>query len=393
MQIRPEVLSQQDFLVNTRRDLHRNPELGFEEVRTGALVAENLRNWGVQVQTGVAKTGVVGVIQGAEDGPTVLLRADMDALPIQEETDLDFASQTDGKMHACGHDGHTAILLTTARVLAQRKDRLKGRIKLVFQPAEEGPGGAKPMIDEGVLRDPKVDAAFGLHLWSPLPVGKMSVAAGPVMAAADRFAVKILGKGGHAAAPHETIDPILVAAHVITALHSVVSRNVNPFDSAVVSVTKINAGTADNIIPAEVDLGGTIRTFHDELRTRVRFRVQELVERICAGFGAHGRFQFVEGYPPLVNDPELTALVADVGRSTLGLEEGPLPDQRTMGGEDMAYYLRHVPGCFFFLGAGNPEPGCNYAHHHPRFNIDERALPLGVEMLLRVVERYTRSTL
>lgn len=393
MQIRADVLSQEDFLVNTRRDLHRNPELGFEEVRTGALVAENLRKWGVQVQTGVAKTGVVGVIEGAFEGPTVLLRADMDALPIHEETQLEFASQTDGKMHACGHDGHTAILLTAAKVLAERRDRLKGRVKLVFQPAEEGPGGAKPMIDEGVLRDPKVDAAFGLHLWSPLPVGKMSVCSGPVMAAADRFSVKILGKGGHAAAPHETIDPILVAAHVITALHSVVSRNVNPFDSAVVSVTRINAGTADNIIPPEVDLGGTIRTFYDDLRTRVRFRVQELVERICDGFGAHGRFHFEEGYPPLVNDPELSALVADVGRSTLGLEEGPMPDQRTMGGEDMAYYLREVPGCFFFLGAGNAEAGCSYAHHHPRFNVDERALPLGVEMFLRVVERYTRSTL
>ena len=378
-----------DTLVATRRDLHQHPELGFQEFRTSALVARTLESYGLTPQTGIAQTGVVAILDSHKPGPTMLLRADMDALPIHEESGAAYASLSDGKMHACGHDGHTAILLTAAKLLQKQVVPWSGKVKLVFQPAEEGPGGADPMIREGVLQNPKVDVALGLHLWSGMKVGEAGVVGGPMMAAADTFNVTIQGKGGHAAQPQSCVDPILVSAHLITALQAISSRFVSPFQPVVVSVTRIHAGTADNIIPDSLELGGTVRTFDEELRGLVKEQLQQVIDGVCATFGATARLDYREGYPSLVNDPGVAAMVEQVCREALDLGVGPLPDPRTMGGEDMAYFLREVPGCFFFLGSGGPS--CDFAHHHPRFNVDERALPLGVEMFLRLVARYSAT--
>ncbi len=388
--VRPEVQAVMEDVIRLRRDLHRFPELGFQEHRTARVVADYLEELGLPMRKGVAKTGVVALVEGARPGPTLLLRADMDALPVHESTGLEYASTAPGKMHACGHDGHTAILLGAARVLAGMKDRLNGTVKLVFQPAEEGPGGAQPMIEEGVLENPRVDAAVGLHLWSDLPVGQVGVQSGPFMAASDTFDILIRGRGGHAAKPDQTVDPVVVAAHLVVALQTVVSRTVDPLESAVVTVTRMHGGEAYNVIPDQVELGGTIRTFRPEIRQLVRDRVKGLVEGVAAGFGAEAEFRFEEGYPPVINNPAMTELVAGCCRSLLGLE-GELPDSRTLGGEDMAYFLNAVPGCYFFLGARNDETACNYPHHHPRFNICEEAFPLGVELFVRVVESFFDS--
>lgn len=372
-------------LVALRRDLHQHPELAFEEFRTSGIVAEHLQKLDLEVRTGVAKTGVVANIDGGQPGPTLLLRADMDALPITEETQAPYASLTKGKMHACGHDGHTAILLTAARYLAAHRDHLRGRVRLVFQPAEEGPGGAAPMISEGVLDG--VSAAVGLHLWTNLPVGTATVCAGPMMAAADEFKITVRGDGAHAAQPHQGIDPILVGSHIVAAVQSLVSRNVDPLDSAVVSVTNFHAGDAYNVIPPSALLRGTVRTFRESVRQHLKKRLRELAEGQAASFGARVDYSYREGYPPLVNDPDITRLVEGACREVLALPPH-LPDARTLGGEDMAYYLREVPGCFFFLGAANPEKNAHFGHHHPRFDIDEQALPVGVELLVRIAESY-----
>lgn len=377
-------------VIRLRRDLHRHPELGFEEVRTAGIVADYLGALGLEVRTGVARTGVVAVIEGSEPGPTLLLRADMDALPVHEATGVEYASTIKGKMHACGHDGHTAILLGAARVLSGMRDRIKGAVKLVFQPAEEGPGGAEPMIAEGVLEDPRVDAAVGLHLWSDFPVGRVGVQPGPFMAAADTFDVVVRGRGGHAAAPHQTVDSVLVASHLVVALQSVVSRTVDPLESVVVTVTRMHGGEAYNVIPDEVRLGGTIRSFLPELRTEVRDRVKALVEGVAAGFGASAEFHYSEGYPPVINDAAMAELVTSCCHDLLGVE-AHVVDSRTLGGEDMAYFLNAVPGCYFFLGARDEEKGCDFPHHHPRFNVSEEAFPLGVELFVRVVERFFES--
>ncbi len=386
-QVRPEILAVMGEVIALRRDLHRHPELGFEEVRTAGIVADYLEKLGLPVRTKVAKTGVVAMIEGAEPGPTLLLRADMDALPVHEQTGLEYASTHQGKMHACGHDGHTSILLGTAKILCGMRSRLKGRVKLVFQPAEEGPGGAEPMIREGVLESPSVDAAVGLHLWSDFPVGQVGVQAGPFMAAADTFEVLVRGRGGHAAAPHQTVDSVLVAAHIVVALQSIVSRTVDPLESVVVTVTRMHGGEAFNVIPHEVRLGGTIRTFKPELRQQVRDRVKGLVEGIAAGFDATAEFRFEEGYPPVINDAAMAELVKACCHDLLGVD-AHVADSRTLGGEDMAYFLNAVPGCYFFLGARDEEQGCDFPHHHPRFNVSEEAFPLGIELFVRVVERF-----
>lgn len=380
--VRPEVQAIVEEIVELRRDLHRHPELGFEEFRTSAKVAEFLRKDGLEPREGIARTGVCAVVEGAEEGPTLLLRADMDALPVAEETDLEFASQVPGKMHACGHDMHTAILLGTARLIQAMKARLKGRVKLIFQPAEEGPGGARPMIEEGILQNPKVDYALGLHLWSDLPCGHVAVRPGPVMAAADTFRVHIHGKGGHAAYPQASADPIVAAAALIGAMQTVVSRRTDPFDTAVISVTQIRGGSADNVIPETVEFSGTIRSFEQRVRDNLVRQLEEMVPAFSRAYGVSGEFHFQEGYPPLINDPVPCAWVQRAAES-LGL---PQAIQATMGGEDMAYYLREVPGAFFFLGAAPAQPERVFPHHHPKFQLDERAMPLAMEMFLRCVE-------
>ena len=375
-------------VVLDRRHLHAHPELGFQERETAAFIAERLCALGLEVQTGVAQTGVVGLLRGARPGKTVLLRADIDALPIQEQNDVPYRSQVDGVMHACGHDGHTAILLNAARVLAQRRDRLAGNVKFVFQPCEESPpGGAIKMIEEGVLENPHVDAAFGLHLGQNLPLGTIMARPGPISAASDRFAIEITGQGGHAARPHLTVDAALISAQVLVALHALVAREVNPMLPAVVTVGLIQAGTVSNVIPETGRLEGTVRTYDPELRELLARRVQEVATGIAHAMRAECVCHYQFGYPSVVNDTVMTELVASVAREVVDPDRVILGEQG-MGGEDFAYFLQHVPGCFFRVGTRNDERGLIYGHHHPRFDIDEAALPLGIELFVRVVERY-----
>ncbi|CAN5140939.1 amidohydrolase [soil metagenome] len=376
-------------LVATRRDLHRHPELGFEETRTAGVVAGRLGDLGIEPRTGVAGTGVVGVVSSepspGEPRRTVLLRADMDALPIQEENDHEYRSTVPGRMHACGHDGHTAILLGVARLLVE--DPPPGNVVLVFQPAEEKPGGARPMIEAGVLADPPVDAAIGLHLWSNLPVGTVGTNPGPLMAGASEFRLTIKGRGGHAALPHQAVDAVVVASHVVVALQTLVSRETSPLDSAVVTVGSIHGGTTFNVIAERAVLEGTVRAFEDDRREAPRDRIAALVQGVAGAMGAEATLEWTPHYPATVNDPAMAALVAREAAVVVG-EENVFTDIRTMGAEDMSYFLRAVPGCFFFVGAANAARGITAPHHNPRFDIDEAALPIGAEILARAARAF-----
>jgi amidohydrolase len=385
-----EVAQLKDEVVALRRDFHQHPELGFEEVRTSAVVVGYLESLGLKPRSGVAKTGVVADIVGDLPGPTILLRADMDALPIMEETGLEFASRNPGKMHACGHDGHTAILLVTAKVLVQRRKSLRGTVRVLFQPAEEGPGGAAPMIAEGVLDG--VQAALGLHLWLHLATGQVNFCPGPMLAATDEFDLRVHGLGTHAASPHDGVDPITTAAHIITATQTMMTRAVDPKQPTVFTITRMQAGTAYNIIPPHADIGGTLRTYDETVRSHAKQRFERLARSTAEAHGATVELTWREGYPVLVNDPGVTAVVEDVCREMLSV--APLeqrPDARSMGGEDMAFYLQRVPGCFVFLGAYNEDIEACFSHHHPRFTIDEDSLPIGVELFLACVDRLSAS--
>ena len=370
-----------------RRQIHRRPELGFNEIETSALVAGVLIGLGLEVRTGVAKTGVVALLEGGGPGKTLLVRADMDALPLSEETGREYASEIPGCMHACGHDGHVAMALGAAQVLSQRRERLKGRVKFVFQPAEEGPGGAEPMIAEGVLERPRVDAAIGLHLWNDLDVGLLGIGRGPIMAATDEFHARIEGVGGHGAYPHETVDPVLAAAHVVVALQSIVARNLSPIEPGVVTVGKLHAGTAINIIPRCAELSGTVRSYSDAARELQLRRVEEIVKGVAAAHQASADVRIERGYPATSNDPEMASFCSQVASAVFGRAQVIEPE-RSMGAEDMSYYLREVPGCFMFLGSKNAKKGLTAPHHSPLFDFDEDALPLGVETLIRITEAY-----
>jgi amidohydrolase len=382
----PDVISLKDELVALRRDFHQHPELGFEEYRTAGVVARYLEGLGLQPRTGIAKTGVTADIVGALPGPTILLRADMDALPITEETGLAFTSKNPGKMHACGHDGHTAILLVTAKLLSQRKDSLRGTVRVLFQPAEEGPGGAAPMIAEGVLDG--VQAALGLHLWLHLLTGQVNFCSGPMLAATDEFDLKVVGLGTHAASPQDGVDPITTAAHIVTAAQTMMTRAIEPKQPTVFSITRFHAGTAYNVIAPHAELGGTLRTYNEDVRKSAKEKFERLARSTAEAHGASVELVWREGYPVLVNDPAITGLVESVCQDMLKVApQEQRPDARSMGGEDMAFYLRHVPGCFFFLGAYNESIDASFSHHHPRFTIDEEALPIGVELFLACVDR------
>ena len=366
--------------VGWRRDLHKHPELGFQEVRTAAMVALELQRLGYRVQQGVGKTGVVGTLKGEKPGPCILLRFDMDALPIQEDTGAEYASIAPGVMHACGHDGHVAVGLTVANLLVEQVDSIQGTIKLVFQPAEEGLGGAAAMINDGVLQNPRPSAALGLHLWNAQPVGWTAITSGPFMASADIFKVKISGKGGHGALPQNTADPLLAGALVVNALQSVVSRNVSPLQSAVISVTQFQGGTSFNIIPNEVTLGGTVRTFETELHELVLQRMRTIIEGISASLGCQAKLEIVEYTPAVVNAADASEVVKT---AALMIEPGIILDSsfQSTASEDMSLFLQSVPGCFFFVGSAPNDPVKHFGHHHPKFDIDEDALPLAAAIL------------
>ncbi|HTT68539.1 MAG TPA: amidohydrolase [Gemmatimonadales bacterium] len=380
-------------LVATRRDLHAHPELAFQERRTSALVAERLRALGYTVKTGQGRTGVVGVLRGgatvARTERKVLLRADMDALPIHEASEVAYRSTVPGVMHACGHDGHVAIGLGVAQRLAASRAEWRGTVKLVFQPAEESGNGAQAMIDDGVLEAPAVDAAFGLHLISHLPTGTVAATAGAIMGSVDNFTVRIRGKGGHAAMPHNAVDPVLAAAHVVTALQSLVSRGADPFDQLVVSVTRVAAGTTSNVIPEEAELEGTVRCLGGPLYAEVPDRFSALVKSVAGALGCTATVAYARQTPPVVNDAAMTELVAGVAGEIVG-EKNVLKGERMLGGEDFAFFLQRLPGCFAWVGCGNPVKGYDAPHHSPRFDIDEEALIIGVDLLERVAREYLR---
>lgn len=380
-----EALRQQ--LINWRRDFHQHPELAFEEYRTAGIVAEELNRLGLEVQTGVGQTGVVGLLEGAHDGPTVLVRADMDALPILEENDFPFKSTVAGKMHACGHDGHTAIALGVVNILSRHRDQISGRIKFVFQPAEEVVGGAKAMIKDGVLENPRPDVSVGLHLWNGMPLGQLGVADGPVMAGSSSFTLRVTGKGGHGASPQDAVDPVVCAAHIITALQSIVSRNVAPLESTVISVTRMQAGTAFNIIPQEALLYGTIRTFKREVRDMVERRMHEVAEGICLAMGCSAQLEIEHHVLPVANDRQVSERLRSVFAQIVG-EGGLDTNERTMGSEDVGLFMDDIPGMYFFVGAAAKNQDAYYGHHHPRFDFDEEALPLSAALLSAAVAQY-----
>jgi amidohydrolase len=361
-----------------RRDFHMYPELGFREFRTSGIVARELEALGIEVTKGFGKTGVVGLLEGARPGPTLLLRFDMDALPITEETGAEYASKTPGVMHACGHDGHTAIGLTVARMLHQQRQELEGTIKLCFQPSEEGTngeeiGGNEQMIRDGVLEAPNVDMSLSLHLWNEKPLGWVGVAKGPVMAGAEIFGILISGRGGHGAIPDRAVDPVVTAAQMVSALQSIVSRNVSPLDTAVVSVTSLHSGTAFNVIPQEARLEGTIRTFDQAVRQKVLERIDQIAQGVASAMGCQAEVTVRRITPALVNDARLAGRVQETARQVLPdseLDTG----YRTMTAEDMAFMQEKVPGCYFFVGSNDPSRRLDYGHHHPRFDFNEQAL-------------------
>jgi len=366
-----------------RRDFHRHPELGFREVRTAGIIARELNTLGLEVTTGIAETGVVALLEGAHPGPVVLARFDMDALPIEEENSADYRSATPGVMHACGHDGHVAIGLTAARMLAGLRDGIHGSVKFVFQPAEEGLGGAERMIEEGIFDHPRVDYTLALHIWNERPVGWVGVTSGALMAGADIFDARIEGKGGHGAIPHEAVDPVVAAAHVITALQSIVSRNVSPLETAVVSVCRVHGGDAFNVIPQFVDLSGTLRTNNPAVRRQIVKRFEKLVQGVAESHGCTARVNIQQLTPPVINDPVVTAIVREGVTRLEGLivEEG----FRTMVSEDMAFMMEKAPGCYLMVGSSNAAKGLNYGHHHPRFDFDETVLPNAAAVMTAAV--------
>ena len=384
--IRPEIKALQTELVQWRRNFHQKPELAFKENLTAEFITNKLTELGIDHQTGVAQTGIAALIEGKGKGKVLGIRADMDALPIQEENEVDYRSQHDGIMHACGHDGHVAIALGTAKYLSEHRD-FNGTVKIIFQPAEESPGGAKPMIEEGVLKNPDVDAIIGLHLWNNLPLGTVGVRPGALMAAAETFYLRVQGKGGHGALPHQTIDPIVVGSQIVTALQTLVSRTVNPIDAAVVTVGEFKSGRAHNVVADFAELSGTVRYFNPELR-ELGDRLGKIVNGICQSYGATYELDYIQMYPPTINDPAIAALVKTVAEETIETPLGVAPECQTMGSEDMSFFLQEVPGCYFFLGSANPHRDLAYPHRHPRFNFDETALGMGVEMFVRCVEKF-----
>ena len=383
MKINKDVLSIKQTIIDTRRDLHKHPELSFKEYRTSKLVATKLEKFGIQVDRNIGKTGVVGTLKGKTEGKTIAFRADMDAIPIQETGDVPYKSINDGVMHACGHDAHTSMLLGAAEILSKRKNKVKGNIKFIFQPAEEGYGGAKFMIDDGALKD--VNEIYGLHVWNYQKSGTVGIKSGPVMAAADLFTIKINGIGGHGATPQGTVDCVVVASYLIQALQTIVSRNTNPLENTVVTVGQINGGYNFNIIADTVTLNGTTRAYTENNRQLIKERMVEIITGTEKTFSAKIELDYEDGYPPTINDPMATENLLNAAEKIVG--DGAGHPYLSMGGEDFSYFLQKVPGCYFLIGSApqNREP-LSVPHHCSHFDIDERALLVGSSVYLQLID-------
>jgi len=372
-----------------RRDIHQHPELGEEEFRTNKIIRNFLDENNIENYT-CAKTGVVGIIRGNNKGNTVGVRADIDALPIEEETNLEYKSVYKGKMHACGHDAHTSILLGVGKILKEVENRLRGNVKLFFQPAEETVGGALPMIKEGCMENPKVDYVLGLHVFPNLETGYVGVKYNKMNASTDEFKIKIKGVPGHGAYPHNSTDAIVIAGHVITAIQSYISRSVSPLKSVVFSIGTINGGTGGNIIAEKVEMVGTMRTLDEEQRKNTKERIDKLIKSICAGYGGEGEVEFFEGYKALINNDDVVKIVERNSRKILGDDKVIVGDNPSMGAEDFSYFAEIAKGAFFSLGCGNKEKGIVYNGHHPKFQIDEECLKIGIRVQIENILTLTK---
>ena len=379
--IRPEITAIKQTIIETRRDFHKHPELAFQEKRTSKIVATKLKSWGIKTKENIGRTGVLGILKGKKKGPIIALRADMDALPIQETNDVSYKSINDGVMHACGHDAHTAMLLGAAEALSKMKDNLKGEIRFLFQPAEEGFGGAKFMIEDGAIKG--VNEIYGLHVWNYQESGTVGVQSGPVMAAADIFSIKINGIGGHGAAPQGTVDSIVVASHLIQALQTIVSRNTNPIESSVITIGQINGGYNFNIIADEVILKGTTRAYTKENKQLIKNRMQEIISGIEKTYNAKIILDYKDGYPPLFNNKEATQNVFSAAKKIVG--DNVIKPYLSMGAEDFSYYTNKIPGCFFFLGTSPKDRDLmSTPQHCSHFDIDEEAMLIGSSIFVEI---------
>ncbi|MBO1002571.1 M20 metallopeptidase family protein [Pseudogracilibacillus auburnensis] len=381
-----ELQDHQDEVIHWRRHLHQHPELSFQEFETATFIKEKLQSFGLEIKTNIGGNGVIAILNGQKKGPTIGLRADFDALPINDGKDVPYKSKNPGVMHACGHDGHTAALLGTARILSKYKDKISGSIIFIFQHAEEKPpGGAKAMIEE--LNIDEIDYIFAAHLASDIPIGKVAVGAGFKMAAVDKFEIIVHGKGGHGAKPQETNDPIVIGSDLVNAFQKIVSRRVDPLDSAVVTLGVFHAGNAFNVIPNEARLEGTVRSFSEEVRKQVKENIYSLVKGITDGYQASFNIDYLHGYPALYNPQKETAVITQLFTELLG-EENVVEFQTSMGAEDFAYFLNEKPGNYFKVGSRNHDGRTQFPHHHPNFDIDERALLIIQETFVKIVSHY-----
>ncbi|MFW5790713.1 MAG: M20 metallopeptidase family protein [Bacillota bacterium] len=391
MNIKEEIKELEPELIKLRRDFHKHPELGWEEVRTAGIVAEYLRELGLEVTEGVSKTGVVGLLRGEKPGKTLLLRADMDALPVEEENDFEYKSQNEGLMHACGHDGHTAMLLVAAKILSRKTDEIAGNIKFVFQPNEETEA-ARFMIEEGVMEDPKVDAAMGIHLWTPIESGKIGLAPEAVMGGLYEFEIIIKGKGGHTSAPHLSKDPIIAGTNIIQQAQIIQTREIDPMKATTIVFGQFQAGNATNIIPEKAHLKGTIRYLYQGGRNtdeKPRRRLERIVAGVCNTSDLEYEIKYPATSSPVYNDPELVLDLEEIAAKVAGGTEN-LTEYRCLAGEDFGEFSTYVPSVFYFVGTGNAEKGTDYPHHHPKFDIDEDTLKTGVEMHVRSALNYLK---